>query len=104
MTDIVTGRSLANSLLTRLKKRLASRRARLSIVQVGENPASLKFVQEKEKACAEIGFEFELIILPLAVSQEKAEDTVRLLAKNPDVSGIVVQLPLPNALDAHAIV
>ncbi|MBI2121127.1 MAG: bifunctional methylenetetrahydrofolate dehydrogenase/methenyltetrahydrofolate cyclohydrolase, partial [Candidatus Wildermuthbacteria bacterium] len=83
MTDIVAGRLLAAPLIARLKKRLASRRARLSIVQVGDNPASLKFVQEKEKACTEIGIEFELIILPLTVSQEKAEDTVRLLAKNP---------------------
>lgn len=104
MTDIVAGRLLAAPLIARLKKRLASRRARLSIVQVGDNPASLKFVQEKEKACTEIGIEFELIILPLTVSQEKAEDTVRLLAKNPDVSGIVVQLPLPRSLDASAIV
>lgn len=103
MAEIIAGRALAAPLLARLKKQLASRHTRLSIVQVGDNPASLKFVQEKEKACQETGIEFELVMLPANVTQKKAENAVRSLAKNPKVSGIVVQLPLPKTLDTETI-
>lgn len=103
MAEIIAGRALAAPLLARIKKQLASKHARLSIVQVGDNPASLKFVQEKEKACRDAGIEFERVALPTNVSQENVENTIRSLAKNPKVSGIVVQLPLPKALDTETI-
>lgn len=103
MAEIIAGRALAVSVLGCLKERLASSKVLLSVVCVGNNPASLKFIQEKERACRELGIGFELVALSVDVFQEEAERAVRLLAQNPRVSGIVVQLPLPKTLDAQAI-
>lgn len=103
MAEIIAGRALANSVIASLKERLASHKISLSVVCVGDNPASLKFIQEKERACRETGIDFELVALPADVSQEEAERAVRLLAENPRVSGIVVQLPLSKTLDTQAI-
>lgn len=75
----------------------------LATVLVGEDPASQTYVRMKRKASEEVGIESFGHTLPADVSQEEVEQLVTDLNANPDVHGILVQLPLPAGLDEEAI-
>ena len=74
---------------------------KLVIIRVNGDPASEKYVRNKEKRCEEVGIESETILLPNNVSQEKVTQTISLLNLDPTVDGILLQLPLPAHLDEH---
>ena len=75
----------------------------LAVVQVGSNPASSVYVRNKKKACAEVGIESFAFDPPDTVTREELLGLVELLNKDSRVDGILVQLPLPDALDANQI-
>ena len=75
----------------------------LATVLVGENPASQTYVRMKRKACAEVGIESFGYELPADTSQEEVEKVVKELNADPNVHGILVQLPLPAGLDEEAV-
>lgn len=68
----------------------------LAVVLVGENPASRVYVRNKMKACAENGVHCELHEFPADVSEEAVLARILALAADPNVHGILVQLPLPS--------
>jgi methylenetetrahydrofolate dehydrogenase (NADP+)/methenyltetrahydrofolate cyclohydrolase len=76
------------------------RRPGLATVLVGEDPASAVYVANKRKACAEVGIADHHRHLPADVTQEEVADLLDRLAADPEVSGILLQLPLPAHLDA----
>lgn len=71
----------------------------LATVQVGDDPASSSYLKAKHKAAEEVGIRSESHHLPANISQEKLEALIVQLNTNPKVNGILVQLPLPKALD-----
>ncbi len=75
----------------------------LATVLVGENPASQVYVHMKQKACAEVGIESFGHVLPETATQEEVEDLVRKLNEDPQVNGILVQLPLPKGMDEEKV-
>jgi 5,10-methylene-tetrahydrofolate dehydrogenase/methenyl tetrahydrofolate cyclohydrolase len=75
----------------------------LATVLVGEDAASETYVRMKRKACAELGIESFGHELSADSSQEEVEGLVKQLNADPNVHGILVQLPLPNHLDEEAI-
>jgi methylenetetrahydrofolate dehydrogenase (NADP+) / methenyltetrahydrofolate cyclohydrolase len=75
----------------------------LATVLVGEDPASQTYVRMKRRACEEVGIENFGQTLSADVSQEELEKLVTDLNANPEVHGILVQLPLPAGLDEEAI-
>jgi methylenetetrahydrofolate dehydrogenase (NADP+)/methenyltetrahydrofolate cyclohydrolase len=75
----------------------------LATVLVGEDPASHTYVRMKRKACKELGIESFGHELPVDSSQEEVETLVKDLNADPNVHGILVQLPLPSGLDEEAI-
>jgi len=75
----------------------------LSVVLVGENPASRVYVGSKEKACKRVGICSETLTLPESTTQSELLEVVRSLNQDSDVHGILVQLPLPGALDADEV-
>jgi methylenetetrahydrofolate dehydrogenase (NADP+)/methenyltetrahydrofolate cyclohydrolase len=75
----------------------------LSVVLVGDDPASAVYVRNKKKACAEAGIESRAVDLPATASQQELAAVVQRLNDARDVDGILVQLPLPRGLDANAI-
>ena len=79
------------------------KRPGLATVLVGEDPASHAYVKSKRKACAEVGMESFGNALPKTATQEEVEGLVRQLNANPDVHGILVQLPLPDHLDEEQV-
>lgn len=78
-------------------------RPTLATVLVGDDPASHTYVGMKHKACAEVGFETVDHNLPTDTDQETLENLVQSLNDDPNIHGILVQLPLPKHLDEEAV-
>lgn len=75
----------------------------LATVLVGERPDSQVYVASKQKACAELGMNSYGQMLPADISQDALLEVVRGLARDSNVHGILVQLPLPPHIDAETI-
>lgn len=75
----------------------------LAVVFVGSDPASQVYVQNKRKACAEVGFVEKSFDLPSDTTQQELLDTIDQLNEDKSIDGILVQLPLPAGLDANQI-
>jgi len=75
----------------------------LATVLVGENPASQFYVRSKQKRCAEVGIQSFGHNLPASASQEDVDGLVAELNGNPEVHGILVQLPLPKHLNEEQV-
>ncbi len=76
----------------------------LACVLVGDNPASKVYVANKEKACAMVGFNSIVKHLPEDASQQQVAEAITSLNQDKDVSGILLQLPLPKHLDEDYLV
>ena len=76
---------------------------RLDVVLAGDDPASEVYVASKAKTCAQLGMESITHELPGTVGQDELSSLVDRLNDDPGVDGILVQLPLPNGLDSHAV-
>jgi methylenetetrahydrofolate dehydrogenase (NADP+)/methenyltetrahydrofolate cyclohydrolase len=75
----------------------------LRVVRVGDDPASVVYVRNKDRAAAEAGFDSATILLPETASEAELLATVRRLNDDPAVDGILVQLPLPAQIRAAAM-
>ena len=105
---ILDGKSLAAQVRVAVKREveaLAQRGIRpgLAVLLAGENPASRVYVRNKVRACEETGVRSELYELPASVSEEALVGRVLALNDDPDVHGILVQLPLPKQVDARKV-
>ena len=76
----------------------------LSVVLVGENPASASYVRGKTRAAAEVGIESDTLTRPADVSEEDLLSLVQRLNEDPAVDGILVQLPLPSHIDEQKVI
>ena len=76
----------------------------LTVVLVGDDPASHSYVKGKERACEKVGIETETIIRDSSITQEELLGIVEGLNSDPAVNGILVQLPLPKHLDEGAVI
>lgn len=76
---------------------------KLLVVLVGDDPASQVYVSYKEKACKEVGFESDVIKFPASISEEELIESIHGLNQDPEVTGILVQLPLPDSLDSFSV-
>ncbi len=85
------------------RKQKGLRAPGLAVVLVGNDPASQVYVGNKRKACDEVGFLSLSYDLPADTSQEALEALIDELNENPAIDGILVQLPLPEHLDADPI-
>ena len=77
---------------------------KLSVIIVGENPASLTYVRGKHKDCAECGIISDNIALPESTTQQELLDVIEKLNKDKTVHGILVQLPLPKQIEEYAVI
>ncbi len=76
----------------------------LAVIIVGDDPASRVYVNNKKKACAELGFYSEEFALPATTTQQELIELVETLNKRKDINGILCQLPLPKGLDDKAVI
>jgi methylenetetrahydrofolate dehydrogenase (NADP+) / methenyltetrahydrofolate cyclohydrolase len=105
--QIIDGKAIAARLRADLGAQVAALAARgiapgLHVVMVGENPASQVYVRNKAKACAEAGVACEVHRLPTDTPQDDLLALVERLNGDPAVSGVIVQLPLPEHMDEAA--
>lgn len=77
---------------------------RLVAVQIGENASSAVYVKAQKKAAETLGIEYELKIFPDTISQGEAEDVIRNLNADKGVTAVILQLPVPKAIDAKRLV
>lgn len=75
----------------------------LAVVLVGEDPASQVYVRSKEKACQAVGMNSFLHRLPAATEQDRLLELIKQLNAAPAVHGILIQLPLPQQIDADVV-
>jgi methylenetetrahydrofolate dehydrogenase (NADP+)/methenyltetrahydrofolate cyclohydrolase len=105
---VIDGRAVAQRLRNRIGERVAELRARgvtpgLAVVLVGEDPASKIYVTSKTRQAQEAGIRHFDHPLPATVRTEELLALVRKLNADPDVHGILVQLPLPASVDSAAV-
>ncbi|MCL1999523.1 MAG: bifunctional methylenetetrahydrofolate dehydrogenase/methenyltetrahydrofolate cyclohydrolase FolD [Turicibacter sp.] len=76
---------------------------KMVVVQVGLDPASTVYVNQKEKACAEVGMDFEKVALPADISHDDMLAKLAELNNDPKIHGFIVQQPMPPHLDPDEI-
>lgn len=76
----------------------------LTVVLIGDDPASHSYVKGKERACEKVGIRTETILHDASITQEELIAIVERLNSDPEVNGILVQLPLPKHLDESAVI
>ncbi len=109
MPVIIDGRAVSAAVRNEIKQDAAEIAAKwrapsLAVIIVGEDPASQVYVRNKHKACAECGitsFQYEL---PADTAQKELLSLIAKLNYDPDVDGILCQLPLPAHLDEQAVI
>ena len=95
---ILTGKEVADSILEPLKSKVAKLDPKLVIVQVGEDPASESYIKQKFKSCEAVGMRHEHKHLPAETTIEELMQLIQTLNADTDVTGFIVQLPLPAHL------
>ena len=105
--QLLDGKIMAAELEAELKERVdrlvaAGVTPGLTVILVGEDPASQTYVSNKEKACARLGIHSHTLRMPADTTQETLENAIREANADPAVHGILVQLPLPRHLDSDA--
>ncbi len=92
---------IAESVAKRVEQGL--RPPHLAAMLVGEDAPSLAYVNQKVKACKRVGFESSLIPYPVEVSQQELIEKIRSINEDPQIDGLIVQLPLPDHIDVVQI-
>ncbi len=105
MARLIEGREVAKATLQSLRARIAAlpRPPGIAVVRVGEDPASKVYVGRKTARAERLGFRHEEVHLDASASQADLEAVVDRLNNDAEIDGILVQLPLPPALDSTAI-
>lgn len=100
MNKIIDGKKISEKLLSECKSLIEKKelRLKLAVVLVGDNTASKVYVKMKEQACERVGIGFELIKLADNVSGSELLELIDSLNKNEEITGFIVQLPLPDYL------
>ena len=107
--EILDGKAIAKQIQTETKQKVADfvaaggAQPKLAAVLVGEDPASQVYVRNKERACKRAGIDSELVRMPEETTTEQLLKKVNQLNADPAVSGILVQLPLPEQIDARLV-
>lgn len=103
---IIDGKAVAAGLRGQVAKKVASLpwQPGLTVVLVGDDPASAVYVRNKDKAASDAGLAVRTIRLPTATSEAELIATVRGLNDDPSVDGILVQMPLPAQIRSDAVI
>ena len=106
--QILDGKALSLKIKNRAKEDIKILREKgvtpgLAVIIIGDDPASHTYVKMKEKACEEVGIYSILHKMPSDISQNKIIETIEMMNKNPNIDGILIQLPLPKHVDTTKI-
>ena len=109
MPQIIDGKKISAQIREELKEKVNVLNEKgvqvcLAVIQVGTDPASSIYVNNKKKACANVGIESITYELAQETSQEELLDLVEKLNRDDKVNGILVQLPLPAHMNSDAVI
>ncbi|MFY9520115.1 MAG: bifunctional methylenetetrahydrofolate dehydrogenase/methenyltetrahydrofolate cyclohydrolase FolD [Caldicoprobacterales bacterium] len=110
MSNIIDGKSIAEEIRTSIKERVSKMKETmninpsLTVILVGDNPASQVYVRNKERACIEVGIDSNIIRMSEKTSEQELLDTIQKLNEDRSVHGILVQLPLPEQINEDKII
>lgn len=96
---IIDGKAAANTLLDEIRQSIKGTPI-LSVIQVGEEPASTTYIRMKRKACESVGIKSQLIKLKTDITEQQLLQEIQKLNLS-STSGILLQLPLPKHIDPH---
>lgn len=106
---VISGRKLAHQIRNEVRDDVdewvaaGNRRPHLSVVLVGDDPASHSYVLNKTRAAAEVGISSETILKPSSVCEEELVELINKLNSDNRVDGLLVQLPLPDHIDERRV-
>ena len=106
MATIIDGKALAQKIRSNLKIDCEELKKqgitpKLAVILVGDDSASKVYVKNKNKACEDVGIEFEEYLLDTDITQEKLIDLIDVLNYKKDIHGILLQSPIPRHLDIN---
>ena len=103
---IIDGKKIALQIQEELKNKIYSLniKPQLAIIMIGEDEASAIYVRKKQETATQTGIQTQLFHLPKDVTQTDIISLINQLNNNEQINGIIVQLPLPNHLDANEII
>ena len=106
---IISGKEVSAHEKAKISERVKALRAngiapKLSVIIVGEDPASQSYVRGKVKDCAECDIDSDTIALPESTTQQELLDIIYELNEDSSVHGILVQLPVPKHIDEYAVI
>jgi len=106
---IIVGAEVAAEIRAALKEEVAQLKKQgihpgLAVILIGDDPASHSYVKGKEKACHEIGIYSEVVRRDASITQEELLAMVEEYNQNPNIHGILVQLPLPKHISEKGVI
>jgi len=106
---VLSGKDIAEKVYQTLQKRVLKLKEKnitphLVVFLIGESPASVAYVNQKEKKGTEVGCKITVLRLPETITTEELEEKVKLLNEDPYVHGILIQRPVPNHVDIEKLV
>ena len=109
MPKIIYGKKISQEIKDELKEKVAHLKEQgteiaLAVIQVGEDPASSVYVRNKKRACEYIGIKSVAYEVPEATTQEELLEIIHKCNENPEINGILVQLPLPKHIDEDTVI
>jgi methylenetetrahydrofolate dehydrogenase (NADP+)/methenyltetrahydrofolate cyclohydrolase len=109
MAVLIDGKKIAKDMRDEIASEILNLKTigikpRLSVILVGEDPASQVYVRNKTRDCESVGIESETLLLPADTSEAALLDRVEALNQDPKVHGILVQLPLPKQIHEGRII
>lgn len=104
-TYLIDGKALAEQYQQKIKAKVAKldRAPSLAVVLVGDNPASMIYVNHKRRCAEKVGLKTQLFHLSPIITQEALQGFIQDLNDSNEIDGILVQLPLPKHLDTDAV-
>ncbi|SEB12918.1 methylenetetrahydrofolate dehydrogenase (NADP+) / methenyltetrahydrofolate cyclohydrolase [Thalassobacillus cyri] len=107
--NIIYGKELATELREEMRQEVSELKAKnivpgLTVIILGEDPASLSYVRGKQKASEKVGMESKLIEMPETTSEQDLLDLISEQNKDETVHGILVQLPLPDHISEQKVI
>lgn len=107
--ELIDGKAISQQIKDEVKERVEAlkqqgKEVTLAVIQVGNDPASSVYVNNKKKACAYTGMRSEAFELPQETTQEELLQLIRQLNDREDINGILVQLPVPDHIDENEII
>jgi methylenetetrahydrofolate dehydrogenase (NADP+)/methenyltetrahydrofolate cyclohydrolase len=104
--QLIDGKKLADQILLDIKKQVAKleNKPGLAAILIGDNPASKLYLKLKEKACEKAGIDFFSYFLDKNCPEEKILEVINFLNIDPDITGIIIQLPLPKKFNKDKLI